>query len=499
MISSAEHLEAAYPTDAEIVDLEDYRSQRRKRLLGNLAVNTTGEGLRSDDALAPVFTLLEHQSFEEAEPQIKIEYVTDMGERAKKRYVNKSFDLRVEGNDILYDLTGKSYREMMAGGLKAAKIDADNDSRWDYSKHQAEIQAGHIDQLLEWYQSDDKNCVMINSLCPEDEELPATTAELLNFKTDRMMSMNWLFAKTERGLVMHAFSLDGLTLEKVGVLSNQLGIEEKPAATALEQLTRLTKLPFTDGATAVETIRRQHDEKLDQEEPGNAAHYFGTKQNFEAVMDANSFVESRPQAYETYKRAVRGLASSLVTGKVCRELANLSNDLRVGFELDNAPGALLLAENSPLTLDSSRAFMDYLRRQALPHYIYEGHNLQRTYGSSEVSVAYAGAAAVSSGSSYDGACPGAASAGTLAEQHANGELAAAMNVHGRKEFSSRYCPNCLPKPKGNKNVKAWRQGEHIGCSDCGHVVDVCTGNVVKQGKKSAIKKVVGIFEILFGG
>ncbi|HET6864176.1 MAG TPA: hypothetical protein VFH37_03200 [Candidatus Saccharimonadales bacterium] len=499
MISAAEKSEIVEPAGAEIDELESRRSQRRQRLLGNLAVNTAGEQLRSDDALAPIFALLEHQSFEAAEPQIKIEYTTDMAERAKKRHFNKQFDLEVSDDDIYYTQTGQSYREMMAGGLTAARIDANQDPRWNYAKAQAEIQAGHIDQLLEWYHSEDKNCVLISSLCPDELELPPETARVLNFKTDRAMSVNWLFEKTEEGMSMHAFSLDGLSLEKLTSLSDKLGVKETPASTALEQLARLTKLPFTNGLEAVEAIRRLHDGQLDKDSPGDSTHYFGTKKNFEAaMMDANSFVESRQQAYETYKRAVKGLANSLVSGKVCRELADLSDELKSGFTKSGAPAVLHLAEGLPISLQAGRDFMDYLRRQALPHYIYEGQNLQEAGREREVSVAYAGVAAVSSGSSYEGACPSASAAGLSAEQHANGELTAAMKVHGRKEFTSRYCPNCLPKPQANNKVRAWRQGEHIGCRDCGHVVDVCTGNVVRQGKKPNPKKSPGLFELLFG-
>jgi len=53
---------------------------------------------------------------------------------------------------------------------------------------------------------------------------------------------------------------------------------------------------------------------------------------------------------------------------------------------------------------------------------------------------------------------------------------------GKKKFESKFCPNCLPKPKPGKKVKAWREGDRLGCGDCGHVIDVCTKKTVRQGK-----------------
>ena len=60
-------------------------------------------------------------------------------------------------------------------------------------------------------------------------------------------------------------------------------------------------------------------------------------------------------------------------------------------------------------------------------------------------------------------------------------------LNKRKVFESKWCPNCLPTPKSGKKVVAWRQGDKIGCKNCGHEVDVCTNKVVKQGKKPKIR------------
>jgi len=58
----------------------------------------------------------------------------------------------------------------------------------------------------------------------------------------------------------------------------------------------------------------------------------------------------------------------------------------------------------------------------------------------------------------------------------------------KKEFESKWCPNCLPKPQAGKSVKAWRRGDRIGCGTCGHVVDICTKKVVRQGKKQRAQR-----------
>lgn len=66
-------------------------------------------------------------------------------------------------------------------------------------------------------------------------------------------------------------------------------------------------------------------------------------------------------------------------------------------------------------------------------------------------------------------------------------IAGYINGYGNKgseilsKFSSKWCPNCLPTPKPGKEVQAWRKGLEIGCYNCGHIEDVCSGTV-KQGR-----------------
>jgi hypothetical protein len=107
------------------------------------------------------------------------------------------------------------------------------------------------------------------------------------------------------------------------------------------------------------------------------------------------------------------------------------------------------------------------------------------YGSVDESIAYAGMIERSEGTAFVGCDV------TFGSEQASLEKTGYLNAHDleslgiRLDFSSRFCPNCLPKPKPGKKVKAWRQGDSIGCYNCGHEIDICTKKVVKKGKRKA--------------
>jgi hypothetical protein len=467
------------------------RLERRNRVLGKLAIDPENR-LLNNDALADVFLLLENNNdFSKVEDYVDKNYLSDMSERSgtetKEKHFYLGIDYRVNGDDLVADQV-TSYREMMDGGLKAAWSDASADRDLMYALRRAQVQAKHIDMLLDWYRSGDPNCVRISSLCPTTQEVPEHIAKKANFKQERLMASEWIFERTADGIRMHAFSQDNLTLEALQEINNVLGINDQAAVSTLDEMDKLVRTPFSSGTIFVEAQRQAHDDILSRKNGGK--HHHGIKVSDHDIRSSNEMVLAKPDAQELWRNSVKAVADSLSKKQVSQELAAIILDLRAGFNGSITPIELGLHEMHPITIDQARNFMDYLRKRALPQYIFGdpeliAHDSEASYGSGASGIASAGSYAFSNGISHEGDCQtsGTASTKNATQGASKGQIESAMNVYVKQEFKSEWCPNCLPEPIRGVEVRAWRKGDDIGCYDCGRVQSICTKQIYAKGRK----------------
>jgi hypothetical protein len=492
------------------------RLERRNRILGRLAIGPETR-LLNNDALADVFLLMEAVdsggSFADVEEQIDKNYHTDMSERSdgkdengNKESPQKQFDFpinyKIEGNDLF---AGKfSFRQIVRDGLEAARSDALEDKDVDYALKRAQVQAKHADMILDWYHSGDPRAVRISSLCPPENEVPKQAAKKANFKTDRLMASEWIFERTSEGIRMHAFSQDNLTLENLQEINQKLGINHRVADSTLLEMGELVKAPFTSGAEFKDAQRKALDEILGRKNGGK--YHYGIKVSEHSMRSSNEMVSAKPKAQELWKKSIQAMNDSLMAGRVSTNLAQIASELCSGFDGRVAPVELGLYESSPISIAQGRSFMEYLRKYALPQYIFGNNQLATEnevggYRGDFGGIASAGSDAFSSGISYEGDCPTSNSASTASSEQGNakGRMETALNTYGKKEFKSKWCPNCLPVPKAGKQVKAWRKGDDIGCYDCGRVQNICTGTIIKKGKRPSEMQnnVKGALDIAF--
>ncbi len=502
MQATAERLADVITDDAEFSRLE-----RRNRILGRLALAPENR-LRNNDPLAHVFLRLETRKFADIETQVRAEYHSDMSERSEitSREVEDSgerpfyavFDYRLEGDDLIYTETGKSLNELLGDGVTAAETDhvIDKDG-YTYHLARAKVLASHGPAMVHWRKQNPQHTAMIASLCPSAKELAPQIAKLGNFKVNRSMASNWLLEPTPEGIRVLVFSLDKLDLAGLQYIYDSLGVDVRVHETTLDEVGEIRSL--NTNAIAGWMLRKItdiHDNRLDEEFPQNGPHFYGIKKSAESIY-ASTLVERRPEAETLYRDAIEEVAQSLMAaGNITPGLGKILMELRSAFpSADKLPLALQLG--GKISLDQAREFMQYLLSQALPEYIFgdrkqhqqfrEQNNLvSDTGGGGYSGVASAGSYATANGISREGACP--SSAGGLANQnsaeHANSAMAAALGLHSeKKEFKSKWCPNCLPEPQRGRSVKAWRKGDRIGCSDCGREEDICTKRVVRGGKR----------------
>lgn len=225
-------------------------------------------------------------------------------------------------------------------------------------------------------------------------------------------------------LHLYSVTLDGLSVENGKQILETFGITLPSGATSLDILTTRVKIP---GA--------QHD-LLERLVPSQG------RNNYEYVLSQKDLLK--------------------------KHMDNL-----VVLASRNLPESQLACEVDELRYDIMSSFKQRL----------EG--TWQDLGSLNQSVSNAGMIEKSNGTRFAG-CDA-----VIMTQHNNMQITGYLNVNGlesanlfKKEFESKWCPNCLPKPRPGKKVKAWRHGDRIGCGSCGHEVDVCTKKVVHQGKKN---------------
>lgn len=484
------------------------RLERRNRRLGELAIGSE-QRLYNNDPLAHVFLRLEADKFVDIEAQVRAEYRGDMSERSEitsKEVENSDekpfytvFNYRLEGDDLVYTETGKSLNELLADGTTAAEADYETDQdSYGYHLDRAKVLASHGPAMVRWRKQNPQQAAMVASLCPSAKELAPQVAKLGNFKLHREMSSNWILEPTDEGIQVHVFSLDHLTLEGLQAIYDELGINVEVANTTLQEVQQIRQLNVTGGQAAKDKITSIHDAFLSRIYPYSAPYYQGVKHNHKQEQ-AYALVTAKPEAENMYVNAVESVAQSLMVGYIHPSLGKLLMELRSAYpSADKLPPALQLGGR--LSLEQAREFMEYLHLQALPEYIFGDrkehqkfraqNNLASDSGGYS-GVASAGSYASTNEISREGACP-TSGGGLMAQssaEHANSAMAVAMGLHSRKkEFESKWCPNCLPEPQHGQSVKAWRKADRIGCYDCGREEDVCTKNVVRRGRRVARDK-----------
>jgi hypothetical protein len=467
--------------------------------------------------LADVFLLMEAMdsggSLADVEDQIDQNYHTDMSERSdgkdekgNKASHEKQFDFPIDykvAEDDLY--AGKfSFRQILRDGLEAAQSDALEDKEATYALNRAQIQAKHADMILDWYYSDNPHAVRISSLCPTENEVSKHVAKKANFKTDRLMASEWVFERTSDGMRMHAFSQDNLTLENLQEINQKLGISDAVAPSTLKEMDKLVLTPYISGEEFKDAQRKALDEILSRKNGGK--YHYGIKVSEHDIRSSNEMVSAKPKAQELWKKSIQAISESFMEGQVSASLAQIVSELRAGFKDGAIPIELGLYESHSININQGRNFMEYLRKYAIPQYIFgknqpSSERETSSYGGGFGGIASAGSQAFSSGISYEGDCPTSNSPSAASPEQGNtkDKMEAALNVYGKKEFRSKWCPNCLPVPKAGKEVKAWRHGDDIGCYDCGRVQSICTGKIIKKGKKPAemLNGNKGVIDIAF--
>ncbi|OGL37222.1 hypothetical protein A3B63_03335 [Candidatus Saccharibacteria bacterium RIFCSPLOWO2_01_FULL_49_22] len=474
--------------------LTEFNRPDHQHELGHLAIH---EKL-SNDSLAHVWRLMEGGDPSSIEHQIRTEFHSDIGERTghanKERHYYKTWHFHLEDNDLISD-TGLSLRELTTNGLEAAANNARLDSRFEYHYQRAQVQELHPDMLIDWRQSGDPRCVRLISLCPEEQEVSSEIAKLGNFKPERAMASVWIFEPTEEGICLHAFSQDNTTLQDQKANDQRMGVRGGDYSSSMAKLSQLDFLDYTDGQEAAAAHKNIHDSRMEQKT--GLPYHFGIE-NPLTYEEAIAAVEAKPKAWELYREAVAAVAGSLNVEVVTPELAKLVMRLRQSYDAEDAPPPLQIYWQRPLSEGQARDFMDYLRERSIPQYVFGEPETYQLAEANELGednyseLATAGAYSVENNIVHSGDCPGGAS-----QVGTDQELASALQIAGHQEFESSWCPNCLKKPKTGKTVKAWREGDKIGCYDCGHVQDVC-GQVIKRGKRlaEAKDKVMGLADFV---
>ena len=449
------------------------RSPRTHKRIGDTCLRSSDLYIELDrrhlnnDPLAHVKLLLREGKSQATDQRIRDEVMTDLAERSPDDHFLATFEYRLTHDDLVTP-QGVSLKSVYGNGIEAACRDGIS-----YGMQRAEALAAQLPLILSWALGNSRDSLVFFSLCPDSAEVDYQTAKKLNFKPERMMSSNWLFEKTASGIRMHAFSLDGHTMAKHQQLLADLDLPQSAPTTLLE-VTSPYILSDEDGVHSLQRIRRAFD--------GDRGTYFGIHGSSES---ANDRVDRAPETLAYYNNLTESLAWALYKGRVTRDLRHFTKDLQKGFRGFDAPVGLL---NRRLFrrfhIEEAAEFIEYVRSRVLPHYIYAAAQGVRTFSES-------GAAAFSSGVMYEGACPTSDMKSARDRQQEERRLLEFFLLGRRpvreKEFTSAYCPCCLPKPEKDTVVKAWMGEGFIGCDDCGHIVDIC-GEVYEQGQPSRRRK-----------
>ncbi|MCB9817668.1 hypothetical protein H6795_04065 [Candidatus Nomurabacteria bacterium] len=373
---------------------------------------------KNNDPLAHVRLLQESYDSAVAYHRMRVEFITDMGERLEDQPFMSQYSYTYDDSEITYD-TGLQYMKSLQLSYEAAKHDV---ARGGFDVYHEERQKAFLQQgelLLDWLQqpSNDTYLLLI-SPCPPEEELNPNEARRQSFKQKRMMASLQLHAKNSLGQGQTiAFSLDGLTLERLNELLDTLNIHADVASSSLEQVT--IPILVTADSTPSETasaIVEEYDSLRNHENP-SAVYQQGVDTN-KSVTEANSFVEKHPEAFDLYRTIIEEVAVSMQVG-VTRRLKQTIDDYLVRQYKEKAvPRFLKIDVGQTLTESIGSAMIDYLRKQAIPEYLTqklhssnEPQMVNDTHGSYDIGSA--GATAMSEGREYDSACASSSNAASV--------------------------------------------------------------------------------------
>lgn len=421
------------------------------------------KNLRNNDSLAHVKLLMEN-GLDSSESRINIEFVTDMGERLEDQPFNSSYDYSFDGEEIIYD-TGIRYLKSLERSYQAALKDVATGTFSEYhaKRQQAFYDQGHL--IKNWLNDSENNShIVLFSLCPPDNEQSEDESKKQSFKPNRKMASIQLHSKNGDGTATtNAFSLDGLTPELLQLLFDKLGVDAKANASTLDQLLEpiyINSIYSADNAT--KSIISIYDELLQNFNNGRLFQQ-GIDIN-KNVVEANSFVSSRPEVYELYKQIISEVAHSLEQHKVTSDLDNIvTNKLSNAFNNSNdIPSSLNLNVDGEFNDYMASNLIDYLRQKAIPEYltklIQQQQNsvyLDSSSNGSYSDIGSAGAGAVASGKSYDGGCPTSSisSLSNISAQAQELGISQVVNKPPKLTWRKGRCvvPNC-PSIKKNKDV-----------------------------------------------
>ena len=315
----------------------------------------------TNNPLAHVLRYQQVGSWQAIDSQIDAELTTELAERSQRAFVS-GCQFEVRDDDLISD-TGLSLRQLLDRGVEAAQADIAGVGS-DYGYHRELARLGELDDLLEWYKQGAPGILMVNSLCPEPDELSPELARRFNFRAERQMSSNVFYQLNQGKVQAHYFSLDGHSLAKHNQLLNQL---ELPA----RHDSSLGILASTTQLDSPQSLR----------------------QALQVVFGEQDVVEIDPVALAniqaSYKSISQEIAKSLKMGRVSSGLGRLALD-----------HCLDLASYQEYDSQLAQRDLDKLRSQVLPHY---------AFGTQQLSITEAAHEAVRDNLSYQGACPTASS------------------------------------------------------------------------------------------
>lgn len=374
--------------------------------------------LKNNDPLAHVYLLQDSYDGAIADHRMHTEFVTDMGERLENQPFRSTFQFRVREDEIIYD-TGLEFIASLHKSCIAAEKDVAIGTFSDYHVARQEAFMRQGVKVLEWA-NDPKiqSHVIAFSLCPPGSEVSIAEAKKQSFKPDRMMASIQVHTKNNGFGETIAFSLDGLTIARLQLLLDRLGLSESVSATTLEQLGALIHLDNSESAEAsVDKIIRLYDEICQEQDGFLYQQGINIEKN---TVEANDFVVAHPEAYKLYKSVVQGVAESL-NSRVTRNLSQtVRQQLAIHYYTQQPPQFLLLSEGDYLDERLAASLIEYLRRKAIPEYLTKQLLEQKRAGDTVANAAAydigsAGVEATLAGREYSSACPTSGSAVLSAE------------------------------------------------------------------------------------
>lgn len=428
--------------------------------LGRVGIESvTRDDLYNHDPLAHVWNLFEGTDIEGLHQRSYQEFITDQAERSPDAPFMKKFTYHILGNDLVSD-TGLCLTELLDRSLIATARDASYDDRRTYGYEREVVQKEHVKQIMNWYRNGVSRTMLYASLCPEPSEVDADTARLNGFKTDRQLASMWLFENLGDKIAMHAFSLDKLTLARLQKLYARLGRCDTVAGSSLEQLA-VPYMGIADGAGALTEFIDSYDELL-YEETGIVYRQGVDMSVFSG--EANNKVEAKADSYVFYMSCVQAVANSLKLGLVSTDLSDILRNQREAFDGVNVPSSLHMVTGQTIGIPQARAFMDYIRSVAIPHYIFSPLSGDSYFST----IAESGAAASAIGKSYEGACPKSSMTQEQEEQQLASVGFLALTPYEQKvgKIRNAYCviQGCPTQNPRKKYVKVG------GCNVC---LEVC--------------------------